>query len=373
MPGGILMGNLGFAFVSGPAMTPAPLRCLALLLLTVTVPPTLAAAPVRVVTPVVAEFGERFQLSGTLTADRQAGLSPRVDGLVQRVAVDAGSKVKAGETLMQLDDAVARLALERARAQAAEARTAFEEAERRLVEGRRLLAQQFISATQVATLESGAQSAAAARDSARAAEREQEELLRRHVLPAPFAGVIAAKNVEAGEWVTRGQAVLELVATDRVRLDLRVPQERYAALADGAEVQVYPDALDGVALPAKIESRVPVTDPGARTFLLRLRVEDEAGRLLPGTSARAEVSLPATEPALAIPRDALLRQPDGGYSLFVLEADGEGWVARQRSVRILLDRGQQVAISEGVRAGEQVVVRGNEALRDGQAVRLAGD
>ena len=85
------------------------------------------------------------------------------------------------------------------------------------------------------------------------------------------------------------------------------------------------------------------------------------------------VSLPATQAALAVPRDALLRQPDGGYSLFVALPEGDGWVARQRTVRVLRDRGSLVAIAEGIEPGERVVVRGNEALRDGQAVAPGAD
>lgn len=335
--------------------------------------PALAAAPVRVVLPKPADFGEQFQLTGTLTADRAAGLSPRVDGLVQTLRVDAGDRVKTGQPLVQLDDAVARHALARARAEAKEAEANAGEAERLLAEGRRLAADKFIPASQVGTLEARLEQARAVLASARAAVAEQDELVRRHVLPAPFDGVVAARHAEAGEWVQRGDTVLDLVATDRVRLDLQVPQERYAALAGEARVQVFPDALPGQSLPAKVEARVPVTDPQARTFLLRLRVEDPQGRLLPGTSARAAVSLPASEPALAVPRDALLRQPDGGYSLFVALPEGEGYVARQRTVRVLRDRGSQVAIAEGLAEGERVVVRGNEALRDGQAVRLLED
>lgn len=333
----------------------------------------LAAVPVRVVVPRPADFGEQFQLTGTLTADRAAGLSPRVDGLVREVKVDAGDRVKAGQVLVQLDDAVARHALARFRAQAAEAEASAGEAERLLAEGRRLAADKFIPSSQVGTLEARLTQARAAADSARAAAAEQQELVRRHALPAPFAGVVSAKQAEAGEWVQRGDTVLELVATDRVRLDLQVPQERFAALGADATVEVFPDALQGQALPARVEARVPVTDPQARTFLLRLRVDDADGRLLPGTSARAVISLPATRDALAVPRDALLRQPDGGYSLFVALPDGDGWVARQRTVRVLRDRGSLVAIAEGIEAGERVVVRGNEALRDGQAVAPGED
>ncbi len=378
-----------------------------------------AAAQVTVAVAQPATFGERFSLTGTLTAERDARLSPRVDGLVARVHVDAGDRVTAGQVLVELDPAVGRQALARVRAQAAEADAAAQEAERLFTEAQRLGEGQFIAASQIDARESELRLARAALDSARASEREQAELVERHVLPAPFDGVVAEKLAEAGEWVQRGTPVLSLVATDRVRLDVQVPQERYTDLGDDADVQVHADALGGETLRATIGARVPVTDAGARTFLLRLLVDDPQDRLLPGTSARAEIALPAREPALAVSRDALLRQPDGSYSLFVVEAagangsrdaqatasegagedngaaetrtgdaqaseDGGGddaasapevtpdtLVARQRTVRVLRDQGDEVAISEGLSPGERVVVRGNEALVDGQPVRVA--
>lgn len=342
------------------------------------------AARVVVASSTPADFGEQFTISGTLTAERSTRLSPRVDGLVAKMHVDAGDRVGRGQVLMELDPAVGRQALSRVRAQAAEAAAAVAESERLYEEARRLGKDQYIAASQVAAREAELQLARAALSSARASEREQAELVQRHALPAPFAGVIAEKMAEVGEWVQRGTPVLALVATDRVRLDVQVPQERYADIDQDAEVTVVADALGDQPLRARVGAKVPVTDPGARTFLLRLLVEDPQGRLLPGTSARAEFALPAREAALAVPRDALLRQPDGGYSLFVVEEAGEGQrageaerdaglVARQRTVTVLRDQGDMAAVTEGLQPGERVVVRGNEALRDGQAVRLVED
>jgi RND family efflux transporter MFP subunit len=331
-------------------------------------------ARVRVATPEVARFGERFALTGTLTAERAANLSPLVDGLVESVRVDAGDEVVQGDVLLELDATMAGHALARARAASAEAAAGVAEARRLFEEARRVGERNFIPATLVATREAELQLADAVLASRQAAEREQAELRARHSLPAPFAGVIAGRETESGEWVQRGTPVLRLVATDRVRLDLQVPQERWAAINDDTEVSVHPDALPGVALPARIAARVPVTDPGARTFLLRVVVEAGEHRLLPGTSARAEIALPVTEASLAVPRDALLRQPNGGFSLYVVEDAGDGrMLARQRTVGVLRDQGEQVAVGTGLAIGERIVVRGNEALRDGLPVRVVED
>lgn len=331
------------------------------------------APRVRATVVSAAEFGEEFALTGTLSAERQARLSPRVDGLVLDVAVDAGDEVEAGDVLVRLDPALGRQALARARAEADEARAALEESRRLLAEARRLGERQVIARTQVDVRESEAVQAQAALASATAAYREQEELLARHDLPAPFAGVVVERLAEAGEWVQRGTPVLTLVATDRVRLDLQVPQERFADLAGESRILVLPDALPGVELEGRIQARVPVTDASARTFLLRVLVDDPDGRLLPGTSARARILLPADDQAVGVPRDALMRQPDGSFSVFVLAEDEGAPVARQRSVRVARDRGEMVAVFDGVTSGERVVVRGNEMLTDGQRVHVVAE
>jgi RND family efflux transporter MFP subunit len=325
--------------------------------------------PVTVVVPRSAQVTDELRLTGTLTAERSARLSPRVDGLVARVRVDAGDRVRAGAPLIELDSTVASLALDRARAGTAEARARSDEATRLASEARRLVAEKHLPQTELARREAEAKLAAAALGASEASEREQAELLRRHVVPAPFAGVVARRLTDVGEWVARGTPVIELVATDRVRLDVQAPQERFAAIREDAVVQVFADALGGKSLPGRIVARVPVSDPSARTFLVRVVVDAAEGRLLPGTSATAVIGLPGTKQALVIPRDALLRYPDGSYSVFVLRDGSSGPTALERPVK-LGGGGVQVEVLEGIERTDRVVVRGNERLRSGQSVRV---
>ena len=331
-----------------------------------------APMPVAVVLPSSGTLSDDLRLTGTLTAERSARLSPRVDGLVSAVKVDAGDRVKRGEVLLELDAAVARHALNRAEASTAEAAAALKEAERLVAEARKLTNEGHIPQTEAARRNTQAQAARAALEASEAAQREQAELVRRHALPAPFAGVIARKLTEVGEWVTRGTPVLELVSAERVRLDVQAPQEQFLRIDSNAKVAVLSDALPGKTLPARIVARVPVSDASARTFLVRMLVDDPRGLLLPGTSATAVIDLSGERQALVVPRDALLRYPDGSHTLFVVRGSGSGATAQERKVTIR-GTGANVEILSGLAAGERVVVRGNEALRDGQPVRVADD
>lgn len=328
------------------------------------------AVPVAVAIPKQVEVSERIRLTGTLTAERSARLSPRVDGLVARVYVDAGDRVKAGAPLLELDAAVARLALKRAQAETAEAAARSAEAQRLAEEARRLVADRHLPRTELERREAEATLAAAAFDASKAAEREQAEIVRRHVVPAPFAGVVARRLTDVGEWVARGTPVIDLVATDRVRLDVQAPQERFDDIREDSRVEVIADAGGPEPLAGRIVARVPVSDPAARTFLVRILIEGAPGTLLPGTSATAVIGLAGAQQALAVPRDALLRYPDGTHSVFVLRETAGRTVVEERRVR-LGRGGAQVEILEGIAPTDRVVVRGNERLRNGQAVRVA--
>ncbi|MCB1626767.1 MAG: efflux RND transporter periplasmic adaptor subunit [Xanthomonadales bacterium] len=328
-------------------------------------------AVVRVAQPVTAEFGDRFTLSGTVVAQRRARLSPRVDGLLAELRVETGDVVAAGELLLRQDDTVARLALARLQAQTDEAQAAVAEAERLLVEARQLVQGKFVPTSTVATRQAELALAQAALASAKAAAAEQAEMVQRHRLPAPFAGVIAARHVERGEWLQRGGEALELVDPAALWIEVQVPQERHAELQAGARYQArlagQPAAFD-----ADVAALLPVVDAAARTFLLRLQ-PSQPTTLLAGGSVEVEVILPASEPALAVSRDALLRRPDGSHALFVVEDGDGGLVARERSVRVLREVAGQAAIAAGLNLGDRVVIRGNEALRDGQRVQLDSD
>lgn len=350
-------------------------RCVTTLLLALCAPlaEIHAATQVAVAEAQAATAQEELTLSGTLTPLRSAGLSPRVDGVIEAVLVDAGDEVEAGAALLRLDATLARAAQARSDAGAAQSRAARDEAQRRVDEARRLVPERHLPQTEldarIAAL-AEAQAVLAARE---AEAREQAELVRRHTLIAPFAGVVTVRSTDVGEWVGRDDAVLELVSLVGVRLEVQAPQERFADLAPDTAVQLLPDTDPRTALDARIDARVPVGGgAGARTFLVRVLPVDAAARLFPGTSATARFRLPGrTAGAAQIPRDALLRHPDGGYSVFVVGTGGNAAAAQRRQVKIGSHAGESVQILSGVTPGEQVVVRGNEVLSDGDAVQIA--
>lgn len=311
-----------------------------------------------------------LRLTGTVTAARAAQLSASVSGLVASIGVDAGSVVQQGEVLLELDPELAQLQAESAAAQVEQARNALADARRRLEEARSLAPQRSIAESVVRDLAAEVSIDEAALRQAMADSAYSEGVLARHQLKAPFDGVVSAKFTELGEWVTPGQAVLELVGVDDVRLDFPVSEDYLADIRPAAAVNFSLNAYPGQVYRGSVATVVPVTDPGVRTFLLRVVPESRDQRLVPGMSVSASLQLDTGRRGLAVPRDAILRYPDGRVVVWTVETGAEGPVVRENPVTTGIAFESLVEISEGLGAGARVVVEGNEALQDGQRVNI---
>jgi len=326
--------------------------------------------PVVVTTVRELPIQQQLQLSGTVTAERSARLSLATSGLVVTLAVDAGDRVAAGDVLLELDAELARLQWESAEAAAEQARRALDDARRRLEEARSLAPQQSIAETVVRDLAAEVAQDEAALQAAMAQAGYQQGVLHRHQLRAPFGGVISARHTELGEWVTPGEPVLELVAIDRLRIDLQVPEDHLGSVGEGDRVQFTLGANRQQPYVGRIAAVVPVTDPTARTFLLRVVPEKTVANMRPGMSVRADLSLDTSRTGLAVPRDAILRLADGRIVVWVVAQNDGHPVAAERFVRTGLSFEGLVEVSGDLAAGDEVVVRGNESLRNGQTLSV---
>jgi RND family efflux transporter MFP subunit len=327
-----------------------------------------AATPVAVAIPEMGQATQTLSLSGNLTPRQASRLSPQVPGLVAEMRVDAGDAVSAGDVLVKLQARTAELEEARARAVLGEAQAALAEAQRLRDEGRRLLERRVLPDSEVQAREAALQLAEATVARAQAELAIARERVLQHEVRAPFEGVVSRRLAEAGEWVGTGTAVLELVAVDDLWLDVRVPQQFWNRFGEQVELKAFADALPGQALDAQVDARVPVNDPAARTFLLRLLVHDESGRLTPGMSARVEIEIPGGQAATMVPRDAILRYPDGTTTVWLALPQDGGWVARQVQVEVLRLAGENAELAGALPPGARVVTRGNEGLAEGESL-----
>ncbi len=329
------------------------------------------AAPVS-----VAEAGEQpivriVQVTGTVTSPRSATLSPSVGGLVDTLELDAGDRVESGDVIVGLDAELARLTLAREEARLAQAKTALADSLRRLEEAERVGVTQAIPASQIKSIAAEVEQDEAAVVEAEAAVAQQRSVVARHRIRAPFDGVISQRLTEIGEWANPGDPLVELVATDDLRFDFRVPQNFYQGIRPDTRVVLHTDALPDVSIEGRVQAIVPVKDPAARTFLLRVVAEgDAAVPVTPGMSARGALYIDTERSGVVVSRDALLRYPDGREVVWVVDRSGELPTVDQRQVVTGLQFDGLIEIQDGLEPGATVVTRGNEALQDGQTVSI---
>jgi len=329
-----------------------------------------SAVLVTVATVRDAPVSEVVRLTGTVTAARAARLSPATSGLVTALAVDAGSRVQTGDILLELDGELADWQAQSADAALRAARVSLEDARRRLGEARALAPQRSIAETLVHDLAAEVARNEAALQQAEAEAGYRHAVLERHQLRAPFDGVVAAKLSEVGEWVAPGEAVLELVATGDLRVDFPVAEDYFQRMRAGDSVTFTRGAAGRVPHRGTVSTVVPVTDPGARTFLLRVDPGDAGADLSPGMSVHGQLHLDAGRRAPVVPRDAIIRHPDGRVIVWTVQRDGGEPVVTERLVETGLAFDDLVEIRSGLETGARVVVKGNEALYVGQPVTV---
>lgn len=310
---------------------------------------------------------DEVPLTGTVISPRLAKLSTEVSGLVKAINVDIGSRVKPGEILLELDDELGELEFKAAQAENEVARQKLADTRRRMVDAQRLIERKTVSQNELYSLEAEVKIDQAAMQRTLAEQKRQQVRLNKHRLVAPYEGVISRKYVEQGEWVQPGDAVLELVATESLHIDFQLPEVVYSKVQFSSKISVRFEAIPGRLFEGKIKAIVPMSDASARTMLLRVSVQDDIG-IAHGMSASGTLRIPAQGKGLVVPRDAILRYPDGRISVWIIEGQGDGSTVKEQLVKTGLSFDGMVSIQEGLEAGMRVVLEGNESLRSGQNV-----
>ena len=345
-------------------------RAASLLLLTLALLlPSAAAAQlqVRVVPVLLAPIIEELPLAGSVLSPRASDLAPQESGLVLKLAVDEGDRVEAGDIVLELDAELTRLELQRQESQQEEALLLFNDAKRLADEARRLIGDKNISRSEY--------DSRLANEAAREKQLSQIDLQRQmqtvrlenQTIRAPFAGVVGRKYTEVGQWLSAGTAAIQLVQLHPVRIQARVPERYFGEVRQGTPVSITIDAYPGQQVEAVIDSVVPVSDMGVRSFSARVDIPNEDARLAPGMSAHMVLALGHGNPraVLQVPADAIIRRADGGTLVWVVR-DGS---AISFPVEMGRRNNSQVEVrSAELREGDLAVTLGNESLRPGQAV-----
>jgi RND family efflux transporter MFP subunit len=314
-----------------------------------------------VAVPVVAQAVTRSSrpwsttASGIVQPNTSVDVAFEVPGKVVMVAPDEGQSVRAGQAIAALDPTDYRLAVEQASAQA-------DRAARDRDRNQPLLAAGSIAPADMDHLETGA------RQSAAAADLAKKKLADAH-LTAPISGIIARRAIEVGATVSPAQPVFTIVDLDPVRVRVGVPEGDIGHVTEGAAATIRVPALD-----ASFAGRVSLigvaADAATRSYTVEIKVPNSARRMRAGMVAEATIENGQRVSAIMVPASAVLH--DGGVNgtpiVYVL--DREGARVHARRVTTGAARGDSIELTSGIAAGDQVVVAGQQRVRDGARVQL---
>ncbi|UAW97112.1 efflux RND transporter periplasmic adaptor subunit [Halopseudomonas nanhaiensis] len=324
--------------------------------------PVLRPVPVRVTEVSLAQATEPLRFAGVVRARQRAGLTFQVGGVLKERSVELGQRVEAGQVLARLYNPELLPARDAARAKLAELQAQTAQAERDLQRAEQLFERGVVSTQQREQQRSRLEALQAGVASARASLRQTEQLQGETELRAPFAGSIEALSVEPGEFVSPGQPVMRLAASDGHEVEVRVPARLLVGLETGQSVPVW-NSLSGEQGAGRVIEIGLGSSTGGSLYPLVIGVEGDLARSGDGV----EVGLLATRlPQTTVPVSAIMRSPNG-LAVFRIEQDR----ARRVAVQVSALQGERAVLQgDALTTGDKVVYAGLTRLAEGDAVEL---
>jgi membrane fusion protein (multidrug efflux system) len=311
---------------------------------------------------------ERLPAIGTLIASQGVDVASQVEGIVTALGFESGEEVPKGAKLVQLDVSIELADLASAEATLREADIAFK--------------RQTDLMQKNVTSEANVDTALAKRDTAAAAVNRIKAVIAQKSILAPFAGRLGIRKIELGQYISPGLAMVTLQALDPIWVDFPMPEQNIGKLRTGEVVELTVDAFPGKVFKGSVTSLDARVAQDTRTLLVRGTLPNRDQALLPGMFANVAVLAGAPKQVVTVPRTAVTYSLYGDSVYVVNHADVPAAVAALPNAeapvftveRRFVTTGQvqedRIAITSGLKAGEQVVTTGQIKLNPGASIRI---
>jgi membrane fusion protein, multidrug efflux system len=306
----------------------------------------------------LSQWQPQIEAVGSLRALNGADLSLEVSGVVDSIAFNSGDDVKQGDVLLKLrsDDDLAKLQSLQAVADLNEITNERDEKQFKL----QAVSQATID-TDVANLKN-----------AKAQVAQQQAILDKKTLRAPFSGHLGIRAVDLGQYLSAGTTIVTLQALDPIFMDFFVPQQAVDQIRIGQRVNVKVDAYKDQTFAGEISALNPRVDASSRNVQIRATLKNADHKLLPGMYATVDIATGTPQDLITLPQTAVTYNPYGDTVYIVdtkTEANGKPQqIARQTFVTTGATRGDQVAVLKGVNEGDMIVTAGQIKLHNGSVV-----
>ena len=302
---------------------------------------------------------------GSLAAVHQVTITPEVGGRVTEIDFEAGAVVKAGDKIIQINDAPDRGDLANYQAQERWAQVSLQRAQA-------LAARQYGPQTDV-------DSSTNQLGQAQAMIQKTQAIIAQKNIRAPFAGKLGMRQVDLGQYLNPGAPVVTLTDLSMLYVNFTLPSQITSQIKVGQKVDVTADAFPGRKFAATVTTIEPQISASTRTINIQATMPNPDQLLLPGMFINAAVVLPDDAPVVVLPETAV-DYTLYGDSVYVLRpgsatgADGKPVLTAHRTaVKTGLRWDDKVAVLSGVKAGDEVVAAGQIKVQDGAAVTVTGN
>lgn len=324
---------------------------------------------------------ETLELVGNIEAETEIPIQPRISGRLITLMVEEGSEVKKGDLIGVIDDEAYVLQVQQTEANIIGIKANMEQAKvnaSRLKSEkeryRELLDQRYISQWEYEQAENAYLAAEANLDTLKAqleiAEKNyqlQKLQLEQTRIYAPISGYILRKFVTPGINLTSGATIVTIASLSPVKLIFNIDQKDAVRIQRGMSVNFVNDAVPNRIYSGKINQVAPVYDPKTRTLALSVNIDNDDRSLLPGMFGIVTVLMSGKDFALVVPQEAIIVNSQKG--VFVV---GDDNVVRFQPIKTGLEAEGRVEVVSGLKAGDKVVVVGQNRLRNGQLVEVFG-
>lgn len=308
------------------------------------------AVPVEIETVNSGTVRDEVEVVGDVKADESVIIRPEIAGRIEAIHFEEGQAVENGALLFSMDDEILS-------AELADATAALELAKRNFERSKQLYSRQVGTERTrdeaLASMQSGEAKVALAR-----------ARLSKTKINAPFSGIVGFREVSIGAYVGAGTDLVRLVKIDPVEIDFRVPERFLPVLAEGQEITARVDALPKREFHGDVFALDNVVDVNGRSIRVRARIPNPDGVLRPGMFARVNLTTELRKNAVIVPEAAIVPTLEGEYVYRVVDGKVE-----RTDVTIGRRMTGEVEIVEGLSPGDQVVVAGQQKVREGAAVQ----
>ena len=309
----------------------------------------IAALPVHVTTPERVELFATHSTTANLHSDADAPITARVEGEIVELMVEEGDFVQQGQVLARLDG-------DRLRIRLAQAKANLEKTSREYERFVNLQARGLVSTASVDAMKFDL-------DALKASHELSQLNYEYTFIRATISGVVSAREVKTGQHVTEGETVFRITDGTELLADLQIPQSEIGRFAAGHPATVLVDSMPEQKFLAKVARISPTIDARNGSFRATIVLDNKDGQLVPGMFGRIEIAYEKHTDAIVVPVDAIVEE-DNTSVVYVVE----GNAAVRRLITTGIEENGRIEITNGLSGDEQVIVTGQNGLRDGSKV-----